>query len=289
MHLMDAPAISQPCSVNETKRLGPVAAIGRAAAILTGFANYGNPFHILLRRLLTKDGVMTISDRQTGVSVRALRQSYHMFSETWYLHDYDVAACPIRSGDVVVDIGANQGFFTCYAAQRGAKVYAFEPHPTMFDLLGRNVQHNQYGDRVSMDRVAIADFDGETDLLCSPLLGGGANTINREHARAIHASQKQLSHVRVPVKRLCSAIPRDLRVRLLKIDCEGAELAILRDLQAPERFDSMAIEFHPDAYPAEALIRSILDFGTHQVFAPHGHIVHAIRTETLLEHAKTIR
>jgi len=266
-----------------------VEVIGRAAAALTGLANYGNPVHILLHRLFTKNGEMTISDRRTGVSVRALRQSYHMFSETWYLHDYDVSACAIRPQDVVVDIGANQGFFTCYAAQRGARVYSFEPHPKMFELLGRNVASNGFSHLVSMDCAAIADFEDETDLICSPLLGGGANTISPEHADAVHASQKETSRVRVKVKRLGSAIPQNVRVRLLKIDCEGAELAILRDLKNPERFDSMAIEFHPDAYSVDTLIRAILAFETHQVYAVHGHIIHAIRTETLLEQSGKMR
>ena len=76
---------------------------------------------------------------------------------------------------------------------------------------------------------------------------------------------------------------------MLKLDCEGAELAILRDLDTPERFDSIALECHPDAYSVDGLIKTINDFGTHQVYALHGQIIHAIRTEVLLKFAAEIR
>ena len=95
-----------------------MALISRLVPVAQGVVNYGNPLQLVLQRLFMRDGEMKIVDRETGISVRAMRQSYHMFGETWYRRDYDVAACPIRQGDIVVDVGANQGFFTCYAAQR---------------------------------------------------------------------------------------------------------------------------------------------------------------------------
>jgi len=260
--------------------------ISRLAAVLKGVANYGNPFEISLRRLFTRDGEMRIVDRRTKVSVRASRGSYQMFSETWYDHDYDVAGCPVRENDIVADIGANQGFFTCYAAQMGARVYAFEPNPATFGVLERNIARNGFGERVLAKCVAVADFEGETDLICSQFLGGGADTIDAAHAKAVTSFGRLEKRLPVKVARLRSLVPADLRVRLLKMDCEGAELAILKDLANPKQFDSMAIEFHPDAYSVEHLIRTILDFGTHQVWVRHRNIVHAIRNDVLLEFAK---
>ena len=54
--------------------------------------------------------------------------------------DYDVPRMQIRPNDIVVDIGANQGVFTCYAAYHGARVYAFEPFPQSFETLQENVR-----------------------------------------------------------------------------------------------------------------------------------------------------
>ena len=228
---------------------------------------------------------MTLVDRRTKVKVKAMRYSYQMFGETWYNHDYDVLGCPVRENDLVVDIGANQGFFTCYVAQNGARVYALEPNPATFELLEKNIARNEFNDRVTAKCVAVADFEGETELLCSSFLDGGADTIVPSRAQAFTSSGYASKRVPVKVMRLSSLLPTDTKVHLLKLDCEGAELKILRDLKNPEQFDSIAIEYHPDAYPVESLLKTIMGFGTHQVYMRPGNIIHAIRTGVLLEYA----
>jgi FkbM family methyltransferase len=262
--------------------------VSRLVPAVEGLANYGNPFQIALRRLFTHGGEMTIVDRKTGVSVAAMRRSYHIFGETWYQHDYDVVGCPMRRGDVVVDVGANQGFFTCYAACQGAQVFAFEPNPKAFGFLRRNIMSNGFADRVTAECAAIADFEGETDLFCSSYMDGGTDPINQQRGESIVSIVGEQSRVPVKVTRLASRIPADINIRLLKLDCEGAELAILNDLKNSDRIDSMAIEYHDAAYKTEALIETILGLGTHQVYALRGHIVHAIRTDILLEYARNL-
>jgi FkbM family methyltransferase len=258
----------------------------RLLPVAEGIVNYGNPMRIFLQRVFLRTGEMTIVDRKSGVSVRAMRQSYHMFGETWYTHDYDVGGCALRKDDVVVDVGANQGFFTCYAAERGAEVYAFEPNPKTFQLLKKNIRANGFADRVHPQCVAVADFEGETELVCSSFMDGGADTIHAKRAEGISRIVDQKEKLRVPVLRLGSLIPPERRIRLLKLDCEGSELDILKGLETPERFDSMAIEFHEHAYPIEELLMCLLGFGTHQVYSAHGHIIHAVRTDVLLDYAR---
>jgi FkbM family methyltransferase len=262
--------------------------LARLIPVANGIVNYGNPLQILLQRVFLRSGEMTIVDRETGISVKAMRQSYHMFGETWYQRDYDVAGCPLRKDDLVVDVGANQGFFTCYAAQRGARVYAFEPNPRTFELLKKNIAGNSFSDRVRAECVAVADFEGVTELVCYSFMDGGADTIQAQRAERIASEVDQRARVSVNVARLSSLIPADERVRLLKLDCEGSELAILKDLKSPERFDSIAVEYHQHAYPIEDLFASLLGFGTHQVYAVHGHIVHAVRTDILMDYARNL-
>jgi FkbM family methyltransferase len=219
--------------------------------------------------------------------VKALRESYPMFADTWYHRDYDVAGCPLRKEDVVVDVGANHGFFTCYAAQRGAHVYAFEPNPKTFELLMENVVRNGFADRVNAQCTAVADFDGETDLQCYPSHDGW-DTISPARDQAVGSFFEQRERVPVKVGRLSSLIPAEGNIRLLKLDCEGTELAILKDFKSIERFDSLAMEFHAGAYPIGVLVEQLLSFRTHQVYALHGHIVHAIRSDVLLEFARSM-
>ena len=49
---------------------------------------------------------------------------------------------PIGSNWTVIDVGANIGVFTLYAAATGGRVYAYEPMPENYELLLRNLKRN---------------------------------------------------------------------------------------------------------------------------------------------------
>ena len=144
--------------------------------------NYRNPLQILLKRY-AKNGMMTVVDRQTGIRCNCTVNSYQMFGETWYNKDYDIPHFPIRQGDVAIDIGANQGFFTCYAASKGAKVYAFEPFKDSFLTLTENLEINQLSSHVIARPWAIGGQNGSAKLIYTDCLGGGMNTTQSELIR----------------------------------------------------------------------------------------------------------
>ena len=98
--------------------------LSQIVRVLNGLINYGNPVQVVLARTFSKAGLVTISDRKSGVTVIAACKSSHMFGSTWFTHDYDVPGCPLRPADCVIDIGANQGFFL---AMQHRKVPAFTP------------------------------------------------------------------------------------------------------------------------------------------------------------------
>jgi FkbM family methyltransferase len=253
--------------------------------ILSGFVKYGNPVHVALKRAFSKNGLMTISDRHTGVTVTAAVKSSHMFGETWHSRDYDVPGCPLRSGDSVMDIGANQGFFSCYAALKGAKVYAFEPFPESFGRLQHNIKRNGFSSSVIPSRVAVSSSTGRASFWCSDYLGGGSNTLIAAHLRSIPESIKEKIEVETVS---IDSVLSDLRgqVRLCKIDCEGAEYDILCSLSNPSRIDSFAIEYHPGAYRLSDLVAVMLSWGTHQVsFAKTSYMLYAVRNAVLSEYA----
>ena len=51
---------------------------------------------------------------------------------------YEMSGCKIHEGDVVVDLGANVGLFTKYAAEKASKVIAVEGSPQEFSCLVKN-------------------------------------------------------------------------------------------------------------------------------------------------------
>lgn len=228
--------------------------------------NYGNPLHIIFQRFFVKNGMMTVVDRQTGIGCKCNVASYQMFGETWYNKDYDIPHFPIRQDDIVIDIGANQGFFACYAAYQGAKVFAFEPFEESFKTMIENLELNHLSSRVVAKPWAIGGENGFAELVYTDWLGGGMNTIQSEFVK--NTKINTLGSTKVP----CFTLPQIMeefnltKIRLCKLDCEGAELDILKQLDKTHlsRIDAFVLEYHP-AYPLNELLELLLSWGTHQI------------------------
>jgi FkbM family methyltransferase len=132
----------------------------------------------------------------------------------------------LRPGDVVVDIGANIGYFSLLAATAvgpTGQVIAFEPVPSIADMLERNVRRNRLP--VEVRRQVVGDHDGSTEVFRS----GGAN-IGRS---GTFGEQGSTSEGSVAVVRAADAIPRELwpRIRFIKVDVEGDEQRVVRGLR----------------------------------------------------------
>jgi FkbM family methyltransferase len=128
----------------------------------------------------------------------------------------------ISPGDVVVDVGANIGLYSLAAAARGASVHAFEPVPSTADRFERNLELNP-GFDVTLRRCAVSGVSGSLALF--------SESFDRYsgHASA-HAPDAEGSYsVTVPAVTLDAALADlDDPIRLVKVDVEGHEAAVLR-------------------------------------------------------------
>ena len=80
-----------------------------------------------------------------------------------------------KSGEVLVDIGANVGMYTVWAAKtRGVRVAAFEPESQNFSLLNRNIFVNGLGHLVNAYCLAMSDAAGLSQLHLSNFVAGGS-------------------------------------------------------------------------------------------------------------------
>lgn len=128
----------------------------------------------------------------------------------------------------LLDIGANSGAFAvplAAAAGPGSRVIAFEPSPTMIGRLGYNVRLNDLGEVVRIEGCALGDAAGEAML----------------NFRSRNFGQASLMPIRprlrdggtlVPVRPLLDFVGEAAGhdVSVLKIDVEGAEVAVLKPL-----------------------------------------------------------
>lgn len=133
----------------------------------------------------------------------------------------------LRPGDVVVDVGANVGFLTVIAARLvGAqgRVIAFEPVPDNARQIRRNAKLNRLG-QIEVVESAVADRNGEATLVLARFAGGAA----LEEADRPPDACGELAVPVVTLDDWCAAagLPPPA---VVKIDVEGAELAVLRGM-----------------------------------------------------------
>jgi FkbM family methyltransferase len=217
--------------------------------LLKGMRNYGRLLPLLYQRS-TQAALIDVTDRRTGLRFKCRRGAHTMLAETFHALIYNVPMAPIRNGDVIFDVGANHGFFSCWAAQQGAIVHAFEPDPNTFDRLVDNIRLNGLEGSIRPHQYAIAAETGDSHLFCSADLGGGLSTI--VPAFAVKTGMEVMSQAKVKTLSLIDAMEycQVDRVRICKLDCEGAEYSILNGLSPAviNRFDAYVMEYHPQAY-----------------------------------------
>jgi FkbM family methyltransferase len=133
----------------------------------------------------------------------------------------------LRPGMVFVDVGANDGYYTLFAARRvgpSGRVVAAEPSSRERAHLQRNLGRNGL-DNVAVVPAAIGAAVGLADLHLAHGVHAGHNTLGSfAHDDVVRASLE-----RVPIEPLDSVIARLglARVDFVKIDVEGAEASVI--------------------------------------------------------------
>jgi len=85
----------------------------------------------------------------------------------------------LRPDDVLYDIGANIGYFTCLALRAGVRhVVAFEPDPLTSQVLSLNLQLNAFDPCSDRDEVDIEGWE-------EPMLRGASETLGKLKPRMI--------------------------------------------------------------------------------------------------------
>lgn len=128
---------------------------------------------------------------------------------------YEVNSGHFNRGGVVVDIGANIGTFSLFAAQYADKVYAVEPEPHNLEALKNNIDINNMQDKVITVPYGISDFKGTAVIHDS----GGGSSIKDDGAFGAEIEIMTLDN-------LFSLYHID-NVDVLKIDVEGSELEVI--------------------------------------------------------------
>lgn len=133
----------------------------------------------------------------------------------------------LKAGDTFIDVGANQGEYSLWAARKvgdQGKVVAFEPMPQLFGQLKENILLNKsFQKSVTPVQLGLSDKKGEVILYASEDSNEGTNTIFNTDKFSIELGKIQLDTLDQQLKELNLN-----EVNFLKVDVEGAELQVLR-------------------------------------------------------------
>jgi len=125
----------------------------------------------------------------------------------------------VNNDSVVVDVGANIGYYTLLLAKICKKVYAFEPDKTSFLILKKNVEENKLKNVVLINK-AVSDKRGKVKFIHN-----GENF--GDHKIKTPQSFGQLPLTGEPETILCDSLDNILknedRIDLIKIDVQGHE------------------------------------------------------------------
>jgi FkbM family methyltransferase len=173
----------------------------------------------------------------------------------------------VAEGDVVFDVGANFGWYSCHLAQlvgEGGEVHIFEP-TSAIDELKSNLTLNKFETRCVLNQVALGEKEAMETLFIPEKLGTAfASFRNHSYGRA--------RAIRVPVQKLDDyvAAKKVGHIAFIKMDVEGAEHLVLKGAERVLKASSplIMLEIQREhtkhfGYSPEQLISYLGDFGYH--------------------------
>lgn len=140
--------------------------------------------------------------------------------QTQYINDL------LQPGDNVIDIGANIGYYALIMAKKvgdSGSVFCFEPDKENHLILMKNIENNNYNNRVKIYNNALSDQNGKLKLYISET--------NRGDHR-IYSSDQERDFIEINAIRLDDVEEiKNKKLKLIKIDIQGSEMIALNGMK----------------------------------------------------------
>lgn len=140
---------------------------------------------------------------------------------------------------LIVDVGGNQGYFSLRFRQLypQATIYTFEPDPTNFDRLNRNVKESPSG-HIHAFMMGMGNQSRTEKLFLHPTNLGG-------HSIVQETDDQPFEEIRIIGIKEAFETHHWEQIDLLKLDCEGAEYEIIMAIDEVLASKIRAIVYEP--------------------------------------------
>ena len=158
-----------------------------------------------------------ISEKKNSMSKSLIFQEHSESNETKFLKKI------INSGQTVLDIGANMGWYSVHFSKwvgQSGKIFAFEPVPEIHEELSSNIKLN-FCQNIVVLNCALGNKNEKIFFNVSDFEGGsGASSENLKFGKKIEVLKRKLDDVMTE--------QNVDNIDFIKIDIEGGELNMLK-------------------------------------------------------------
>lgn len=147
---------------------------------------------------------------------------------------------PITRNSIVIDVGAHIGAFSVLAGKIAHKVVAFEPDPKNYQMFKKNIELNKLTN-VYIFEMAVCGHSGYRSMYFYIDKSTGSHSLY--DVGATNVVKKRVQTIAIDDIMKKEGLPR---VDFLKLDCEGAEHDILRNMSpvTAAKVSCIAMETH---------------------------------------------
>lgn len=161
---------------------------------------------------------------------------------------------------IIFDCGANVGFPALFFKKEypESKIICFEPSPNSYKILKANIRENNVTN-IELFNVALTDYDGTIDFYVNDDYDLVSGTLVERSSGIIYECS---------AKKLSSYIKEYERIDLLKMDIEGAEMNVIKELEKENqliKINQLIIEFHHNTGDSKLDLAEFLG-----IFSKHG-------------------
>lgn len=213
------------------------------------FKHVQNPSEYFFHKQERKNRSLHFVTKPNPIQFEVPESLYQVFKEIFMadVYEIDTLVKELPSNPVVVDIGANAGFFDFILLSKSpkARVYAFEPMPANVQRLNDTIEKNSLiKEQIKLYQMAVTGMEKEyleifaEDTDDNQVVASVFSGFNKSNTKGI----------RVPcisLETIFSTHQLD-KIDVLKMDCEGSEYDIIYNTnpQLIQKIKQMVVEVH---------------------------------------------
>lgn len=213
------------------------------------FSNIQNPFEYLFNKGKRFQRSLAFTTKPNAIHFNVPESLYQVFKEIFMADVYNVNYLTqiLPEKPVVIDIGANAGYFDVLllSKKNKAKIFAYEPLPHNIDMIESVVKQNSW-----MQQNLFFNQKAVTGIKKASLELYMENTSNNQVVASVFPDFDDRNNLKisVPCISLTDIIGQNnlLHIDLLKMDCEGSEYDIIynTDKNFIQRIKIIVAEVH---------------------------------------------